>query len=86
MSAVSEAFANATHAYAGYCGGCGSMVAIVIDLPGYGKDTARSVAEFIRSGYRVERVTIEEGRNILAFCRCKPRGADQMDAFAESAP
>lgn len=47
---------------------CGCIVAFVVDDPKYPKDTAKSVAEFIRSGYAVERVTVEESRKIVSRC------------------
>ena len=35
---------------------CGCIVALVADVPGFEKETAKSVAELIRDGCAVERV------------------------------
>jgi hypothetical protein len=41
------------------------MVAFVVDDPEHLKDTAEAVSEFIRYGYLVERLSIENARNLL---------------------
>lgn len=74
MRRVSEA--RATHAYAGYCPGCGALTAAHVDYPDdpqAAREVAAFVAKLIRSGRRVERVTIEEVRRTLAFCACKSK-------------
>lgn len=48
---------------------CGCTVAAVIDDPKYAKDTAESVADFIKSGYRIERVACDEARFKLKECK-----------------
>lgn len=53
---------------------CGCMVAWVYDDPKYLKDTAETLADFIRSGYSVERVTTDEVRNRLGKCKCSKEG------------
>jgi len=55
-----------THAYAGFTS-CGCMVAAVVD-DGQEGHCAGDVAEFIRDGLRVERVTIERARAELKRC------------------
>lgn len=50
---------------------CGCMVAWVFDDPKYPKDVAKSVADFIKSGYRVERANTEEIRSKLGRCKCR---------------
>lgn len=50
---------------------CGCMVAWVYDNGELQKEVAKSVADFIKSGYRVERSNTEEVRYKLGPCRCK---------------
>lgn len=47
---------------------CGCAVAIMVDRPEYAKDTAKDIAKWIRDGWAVERVEIEQGRNRLHSC------------------
>jgi len=78
---------EATHAYAGYCPICGACNAASVDVPNdpeYAKNNAKFVSGLLRRGYRVERITIEEVRNILAFCDHRKkkkalRGRSQLD-------
>lgn len=48
---------------------CGCLVAVVFDDPRYTEDTANSVADFIKSGYRVENVVWSEVKDQLQRCR-----------------
>lgn len=50
---------------------CGCMVAWVHDSPEHQKDTAKSVAQFIKDGYRVEAAITADIRSKLGPCRCK---------------
>lgn len=60
---------QATHLYIGRKP-CGCAVAAVTDLGD--KDTAESVADYIKSGMTVERITVEQYRDTpIARCRCK---------------
>lgn len=52
-----------TMAYAGYCSVCGTLRAVTVDRPEYAKHVAADVADFIRGGLRVERVTCESVRD-----------------------
>lgn len=61
---------------------CGCIVAFVVDEPEYPRDTAREVAEFIRSGLTVERVTVEESRKIVS--RCIHRRPDGQPLLGET--
>lgn len=51
--------AKVIHCYIGRIA-CGCMVAVCFDEPDFPKATATSVADFIKSGYAVERVTYEQ--------------------------
>lgn len=48
-----------THDYMAIDPKCGCIVGLVADIPEVRKDTAIDVAEFIKSGYLVERVSRE---------------------------
>lgn len=50
---------------------CGCMVAWVYDNKEDQKRVAKSVAEFITSGYRVESANTDETRSKLGPCKCK---------------
>jgi len=58
---------DTTHAYLGLKD-CGCAVAAVVDEKNHQKDVAKSVANFIKDGLRIERVTIEEARETLHSC------------------
>ena len=49
---------------------CGCVVAFVADDPAYAKDTAECVAEFIRDGYTISRVPVDEVRAKICRCKC----------------
>jgi hypothetical protein len=55
----------ATHAYVGRRK-CGCMCGAVADIPGNEDETASEVAEFIKCGLLVDRVTIEDVRENYA--------------------
>lgn len=60
---------------------CGCVVAARVDADYRGGEAvAADVADFIKSGYTVERVTTEEARTLLHRCRC----AENRDLFAPS--
>jgi hypothetical protein len=64
-----DLIAKATHVYVGRKP-CGCIVAVVVDEPKYPKDTGKDVAAFIRRGYTVERITLEELRGRKIGCKC----------------
>ena len=49
---------------------CGCVTCTVVDSPEFRKDTARYVARWLREGMDVERVSVEEARQLIKFCRC----------------
>jgi len=49
---------------------CGCMVAWVYDSKEHPKDVAKSVAKFIRDGYRVESANTDDIRSKLGPCKC----------------
>ncbi len=53
---VDQIFDEVTHAYIGR-GKCGCIVAVATDVPDLRKETAANVADFVRGGLAVERVT-----------------------------
>lgn len=56
--------------YAGKCRGCGVTVALVADVPGWEKHTARSVAEIIRGGDIVTRMPSRLSVEGFGECEC----------------
>lgn len=59
-----ERYKKATHSYIGRKS-CGCVVAARVDTGD--KDTANDVADFIKSGLSIERVTHEVACNLLTF-------------------
>ena len=57
---------------------CGCYVAVVFDDPRFKKDTAETVAEFIKEGYRVESRVWSEVQARVGRCKC-PKKADNGD-------
>ena len=62
------------YAYAGKCRVCGALCAAVVDRPEHKDDAAEAVAEFIRDGLEVNRITVEEVRAQFDTCKCKKGG------------
>lgn len=59
---------DATHAYVGR-GKCGHVILLQVDMRD--RDTAKSVAEVIREGGTVDRVTVDAARTMASqFCTC----------------
>lgn len=77
MSAMRE-LEQATHAYVGYCAGCGSMTSVAVDAPSFRKENARFLAQIVKDGDRVGRVTIEESRAQLKACVCATAQGDLL--------
>ncbi len=50
---------------------CGCLVAWCADNPEHQRDVARSVAKFIRNGYSVEHVVLDDVRDQLGPCKCQ---------------
>ncbi len=51
-------------------GACGLIVACAIDEPERAKDNAKFVASLMRSGVRIEKMTVAEVR-VGKWCDCK---------------
>lgn len=67
---MTENAREATHCYVGIAA-CDCRRAVVVDMPDNAKQTAKTVAEFLREGLRIERMTIEDFRRIgLSLCEC----------------
>ncbi len=68
---MSERDMQATHAYIAKKP-CGCVTAVTVDLPDHPDWTSHDVADFIKSGRSVERVTIAEARQtLLVRCKCE---------------
>ena len=63
---------------------CGCAVAACVDNPEHSRDTARTVADYVRSGLRVERRTCEWVRSNMRACRCEvaPSAQEVLDLTA----
>jgi hypothetical protein len=55
------------YAFVGRCEH-GKVRAIAVDLPNYKRLTDRDVANFVRNGLTVERVTVEDARRLSIVC------------------
>lgn len=71
---------------------CGCLVGLAADVPGFEKDTAQSVSQWIRKGCAVNRLPHNEVTQILKSehlgCECeekKKANCKQPDLFAEEA-
>ena len=53
---------------------CGCMVAATLDDPTWPKRMATDVADFIKDGLTIERVSIETVRDQLRSCKCGSEG------------
>lgn len=81
-------------AYAEYCGSCGNMVAASVDRPEFANENAEFVADAVRCGNHIERVTCEYTRGNLKRCApdcecqfCARRRRNRTaDFFSDSAP
>lgn len=67
---MTEPVAQKTDCYTGTLP-CGCMVAVVMDDPKFKDDTADKIAEFVRSGYRVEPAVLDNIRSRLRRCKCR---------------
>lgn len=68
---------NATHAYLGIAP-CGHARTATVDCPAMARDNATEIARWLRGGYTIERVLIDEARQRLHFCDCaRPRRSQQ---------
>jgi len=61
-----------TPCFVGLCGKCGMMLACAVDMPDFKKDTAKSVASWIRDGLTIEKRLTADVRT-SEWCKC-PRG------------
>lgn len=61
--------------YGGFCGDCGRLVYAIVDSPDRKRDVAKGIAEAVRDGCRVERMTCDAVRKAAwgctADCGCK---------------
>ena len=58
-----------TMAYVGHCQKCDALLAAAVDEPKYARDNAKFVAQMIRDGLRVDRVSVAAVR-AGAWCKC----------------
>lgn len=72
--------------YIATCPECGRIIAAAVDAPEMRGEVAKEVADWIRRGFPVSRMTCEEARAAeWCTCRRKTNGAPvQCDLFAEA--
>ena len=63
-----------------YCGRkpCGCLVAACLDGAAYADGNAKEIARWVRDGWTVERMTVDEAREQLHFCHHKAAPTDQL--------
>lgn len=62
----------ASHAYVAFRR-CGHPIMVVVDDPQDLDETARAVAQMVRGGYWIGRLTLDEAREVgVAYCSCVP--------------
>jgi hypothetical protein len=61
--------------YAAQCTGCGHVTGLILDEPQYREDVAKQIAEWIRYGLVIERMTAKEGRALFDICTCNANNA-----------
>jgi hypothetical protein len=49
---------------------CGCVTCAIVDIPALRNETAKTVADWIRRGRTIERVTNDEVKNLLKTCTC----------------
>lgn len=59
---------TAEFAYIGREPGCGCATVGIADTPEHAKDVARDIAQCVRWGMSIERVSIEEARTAIGSC------------------
>lgn len=64
--------------YIACCPKCKAIVMACVDDPKHAKDTAKAVAESIRDGDIIERVTCEYVRANWSACKCNEPEAQQL--------
>lgn len=50
---------------------CGCTVAACMDMPKHKKDVAKFLADCVKDGLTIERVTLDDARCTLKRCECK---------------
>ena len=61
-------------AYVGRWHSCDCVAAVCMDMPDHPKDTAKAVSDYIRRGYRVERLPSATVREMPWRCDAHPKG------------
>jgi hypothetical protein len=71
--------------YIGCCRACGGVVMLIADKSDHKQSVARNVADAIRQGYYIERVTTEwiQSSDEFRWCKCgeERAEAEQMAMF-----
>ena len=62
-----------TMAYVARCPTCERAVVLMVDVPDCRKEHAKEIAQCIRDGYVIERMTVEEARQQPLVCECRQK-------------
>ena len=62
----------ATPSFVGLCPECNGLIACAVDEPLYAKENSKSVAEWMRSGLKIEKRSVAEVR-IMDWCKGKKK-------------
>lgn len=49
---------------------CGCIVTVMVDAPEHRKENAKELGRWHRKGFAIERMTVEEVREIELGCKC----------------
>ena len=61
---------------------CGCVVAACVDNPKHKKDIAKNVGDWVKDGLTIERISVEDTRNRLSYCKCNEEiKANELDLF-----
>ena len=71
-------------AYIGICQKCGAAYFAAVIDPRWTKDTAKQVAQVIRRGDAIERISVENARVRLQRCMCHEKPPPPEPLFAEA--
>lgn len=72
--------------FIGTCTGCNQLVAGAVDDARDKKETAKFVAQMIRDGLRVERISVNDARNRMGHCTCEPNPRKRKTKAAVAQP
>ena len=62
-----------TPVFAAMCS-CDGWIGVAVDEPRFAKENAKSVAAWMRAGFRIEKITVNDVRTgTIPMCKCERR-------------